>query len=84
MTFFWGNTRLANSTQHSSETLKKSTKKLPTDAVQSAVKVKGARGEAEESCPNKGEREKGRESNRNRFEAGFSGTHCYSFLTVSK
>jgi hypothetical protein len=41
------------------------------------------KGEAEESCSIKGEREKGRESNRNRFEAGFSGAHNYSFLDVN-
>jgi hypothetical protein len=40
------------------------------------------KGEAEESCSIKGEREKGRESNRNRFEAGFSGAHNYSFSDV--
>jgi hypothetical protein len=41
-------------------TLKKATKKQLACTVQSTVKVKWQE-EAEESCPNKGEREKGRE-----------------------
>jgi hypothetical protein len=59
MTFFWGNSRLANSKQHSSGTLKKSPRKLPTCAVQSTVKVNSnCRGRAAgESCSLK---EKGR------------------------
>jgi hypothetical protein len=45
MTLFWGNSRLANSTLHLSEGLKRSAKKLPACAVQSAVKVNSSCGE---------------------------------------
>jgi hypothetical protein len=69
--------------------LKKSTKKLPTGAVQSAVKVNShgmGEGRAEDSCSNKGEGEKGRENQIRKeiFEAGFPGTHSYFFLADSK
>jgi hypothetical protein len=68
MTFFWGNSRLANSTQHSSVTLKKSARKLPTCSVQRAVKVNSnCRGRGGGVLLLKGERENGRESKRNRF-----------------
>jgi hypothetical protein len=79
---FLGNTRLADSTFHSCKTLKNPARKLLAYTVQSEVKVNSScwEGETEESCSIKGEREKGRESNRNRFEAGFSGAHNYSFL----